>query len=313
MERGVIMKAQGKKSRILAQEAARETGIREEMLEATRAMEYVSHPSFTKNKTEAELFGPKADKIKVHAWTHFPQVPEELQSIRSPRSTLSANQETRMFLQYNFARFRLAQLAEHQQQSSDHNRGQEMRLWYERSQQLRSDIISTNMALVLAMAKRTRIPNVDFAEIISEGNLALLRSVEKFDVSRGFKFSTYACRAILKSFNRLATKTGKYYERFPAEYDPEMEKSDEDQRRHAEQQENSIDDLHEVLEQNAAHLSETEMSIIKERFGLNEQEKSKTLAQVGQIVGLTTERVRQIQFKALHKLKRAMNEHYTAA
>jgi DNA-directed RNA polymerase specialized sigma subunit len=49
------------------------------------------------------------------------------------------------------------------------------------------------------MAKRTRLGDVDFAEIVSEGNMALMRAVDKFNVDKGFKFSTYACRAILKA------------------------------------------------------------------------------------------------------------------
>ena len=49
-----------------------------------------------------------------------------------------------------------------------------------------------------------RLGDVDFAEVVSEGNMALIRAVDKFNVERGFKFSTYACRAILKAFSRTA-------------------------------------------------------------------------------------------------------------
>ena len=75
------------------------------------------------------------------------------------------------------------------------------------------------------MAKRTRMGDVDFGELVSEGNMALLRAVEKFDIGRGFKFSTYACRAILKAFSRIAMKTNRYRQAFPTEFDPTMEKS----------------------------------------------------------------------------------------
>jgi RNA polymerase primary sigma factor len=50
--------------------------------------------------------------------------------------------------------------------------------------------------------------------------------VEKFDCSRGFKFSTYSCRAILKSFSRVAMRASRYRGKFPAEFDPAMERSD---------------------------------------------------------------------------------------
>ena len=50
----------------------------------------------------------------------------------------------------------------------------------------------------------------EFAEIVSEGNMALMRAVDKFSVDRGFKFSTYACRAILKAFSRTAMKSSRH-------------------------------------------------------------------------------------------------------
>ena len=81
--------------------------------------------------------------------------------------------------------------------------------WGHRVLDARSVIVRVNMPLVLAMAKRTRLSSIDFNEMISEGNMALLRSVEKFDCSRGFKFSTYSCRAILKSFSRVAMRASR--------------------------------------------------------------------------------------------------------
>ncbi len=75
------------------------------------------------------------------------------------------------------------------------------------------------------MAKRTRMSEVDFADLVSEGNMALLRAVDKFDAGRGYKFSTYACRAILKAFSRQGMKLSKYRQRFPTDFDPKLEKS----------------------------------------------------------------------------------------
>jgi RNA polymerase sigma factor (sigma-70 family) len=166
------------------------------------------------------------------------------------------------------------------------------------------------MALVLAMAKRTRIANVEFSELVSEGNMALLRSVEKFDVSRGFKFSTYACRSILKAFNRLATKTGRYRQHFPTEFDPEMEKSDYDIKKHEIEREDFIDSLRDVLARNRAKLTSVEQTIVMERFALASRGKKRTLAEVGKIVGLTNERVRQIQNLALQKIRGALDDEF---
>jgi RNA polymerase sigma factor (sigma-70 family) len=185
-----------------------------------------------------------------------------------------------------------------------------MVVWYERAMKARADLVRANLALVLAMAKRTRIPNVDFGEIVSEGNMALLRAVEKFDAGRGFKFSTYGCRAILKSFNRLATKTGQHHQRFPAEYDPAMEQSDYDVKRHEFQQADTIETVREILMLNRAGLTDVERTVVMERFAINTDERRKTLAEVGKMVGLTNERVRQIQGCALGKIRKALTEEF---
>ena len=169
------------------------------------------------------------------------------------------------------------------------------------------------MALVVAMAKRTRIPNVEFPELVSEGNMALLRSVDKFDVSRGFKFSTYACRAILKSFNRLATNTSRYHQHFPTEFDPELEQSDYDVEKHQMQRDDSVEALREILARNKAELSDVERTVVMERFAIGTGGKGRTLSEVGRVVGLTNERVRQIQNSALAKIRAVLDEEFLVA
>ncbi len=276
-------------------------------------LEFVNHPSFSDPRTERELFGQEASDIQVPQWTHFPEVPEEANIKQAKRHTLRAGEVAQLFLKYNYARYRLTRLAEAQQKRFSKTRSRQMGLWYDRKQQLRADLVRANMALVLAMAKRTRIPNVEFSELISEGNMALLRSVEKFDVSRGFKFSTYACRAILKSFNRLATKTGRYRQHFPTEYDPEMDRSDYDVKKHEMQRADTVESLRDVLAANRANLTPVERTIVTERFALVSREKGRTLAEVGKMVGLTNERVRQIQNLALQKIRAVLNNEFLAA
>ncbi len=291
-------------------------GLTQEQLAAynriPEKIDYTYHASFTSPATEDKLFGDQAPAIDVPNWTHFPEVAEEMVATRSKRTVLSGKDEVHLFLQYNYARFRLAKLIQAQQRHISLARARQMILWHERVLEARSNIVRANMALVLSMAKRTRIPNVEFGELVSEGNMALLRSVEKFDVSRGFKFSTYACRAILKSFNRLATKTGRYRQHFPTEYDPELEHSDYDVHKHQIQWDESLDALREVLSRNHANLSELERTVVMERFAITTRGKGRTLAEVGKLVGLTNERVRQIQNLALEKIRQALDEQTVA-
>src|SRR5690606_16387077 len=95
--------------------------------------------------------------------------------------------------------------------------------WAGRAAAARGRIVESNLPLVLAMARRAAPAGIDYSDLISEGNFALLRSVDKFDCSRGFKFSTYACRAILKSFSRVMMRNSRYRSRFPVEFDPSLE------------------------------------------------------------------------------------------
>jgi RNA polymerase sigma factor (sigma-70 family) len=153
---------------------------------------------------------------------------------------------------------------------------------------------------------------VDFADLVSEGNMALLRSVDKFDCTRGFKFSTYACRAILKAFSRQGMKLSKYRQRFPTDFDPALEKSNHlENVRRTHEEECALEVKHLVLN-NEADLTQVEQTVIHHRFGLGNDKKpgeSLTLEQVGQIIGVTKERVRQIQNKALEKLRLHLEEH----
>ncbi len=286
---------------------------REEYLAIGESLDFVTNDIFEDASSEERFFGPDAMAIPVPRWSEFSDALGAMTQTRSAKGGLKGPQEVELFLRYNYARFRLSGLIEAQLRRKSALRAKQMVMWGRRIKQVREDIACCNMALVVAMARRTRVPNVDFPDLVSEGNMALLRSIEKFDVARGFKFSTYSCRAILKSFNRLATKTSRYRERFPVEFDPEFERSDWDQRRHEMQQENSVDVLREIIAANSAHLTDVEKTVIIERFALiggTDNGKMRTLAKVGAIVGLTNERVRQIQNHALGKLRTAMNTMY---
>ena len=269
-------------------------------------VDYVPHPSFADPDAETRLFGPEAEDIPVSPWRQYPELDEPGHSPPRLRAQLTRAQERVLFLRYNYARYRLSGLLVAQNRRFAPSRVQAMLTWYRRVLSLRAALTNANMALVVAMAKRTRINSVEFGELLSEGNMALLRAVDKFDVDRGFKFSTYACRAILKAFNRLATRMGTYRQHFPTEFEPTMERSDELDRRRAEQRDLAVEDLDRVLTRNLAQLTRIERKVVAARFAVAGRRRTRTLQEVGRLVGLSKERVRQVQTHALEKLRAAL-------
>jgi RNA polymerase sigma factor (sigma-70 family) len=142
--------------------------------------------------------------------------------------------------------------------------------------------------------------------------MALLRAVDKFDAGRGYKFSTYACRAILKAFSRQGMKLSKYRQRFPTDFDPKLEKSNFLETKRSTFEKDAAEEVKRIVLQNTADLTDVERTVIEHRFGLEsgELDKPMTLEQVGQIIGVTKERVRQIQNKAMEKIKLQLEAHF---
>jgi len=229
---------------------------------------------------------------------------------------LTAAQERTLFSQFNYCRYRVSQL---RKEIGDTpvapKQARELLRWYRRAEGYRDQIAQTNLALVLAMAKRTR-SDIDFAELVSEGNMALLRAVDKFDVSRGFKFSTYGCRAILKAFSRISVTTSRYRQLFPTDFDPKLEKSDYMHHKRAEHEEDCVDEVRTIVIENRADLTDIEQSVIEHRFALGRPRQKDpdcrplTLEQVGHVIGVTKERVRQIQNKALGKIRYLLEDDF---
>jgi len=279
-------------------------GLVEEAL--TVNLDYVKNDLFKKASAERELF---EDGMAINAsstsWYH-PMIDDELVGNSAPSSSLlNASQEKHLFLRYNYARMRAQGAVNRFRTHPGKQVIREIAFWYGRVKHTRELITQANLALVLAMAKRTRMSEVDFGELVSEGNMALLRAVEKFDTARGFKFSTYACRAILKAFSRIALKTSRYRAAFPAEFDPQMERSNYQETRRADIEQDAVEELQRIIGENRAQLSDVEKTVIQARFAINRgtDAPAMTLEEVGQVIGVTKERVRQIQNKALEKLR----------
>jgi len=273
---------------------------------------YMDSPLFARKGIENELFaeGDQAPALPMIGWYQPTRDDIDAAEVGGTPQLMSPEEERIMFLRYNYAKSRLHKLQKRiRREGLTKAAAEEFLKWHRRYEHLREYLVRTNLALVLAMAKRTRLGDVDFAEIVSEGNMALLRSVEKFNVERGFKFSTYACRAILKAFSRTAQKASRYRSRFPVEFEPDLEKSDWADRKRDMVEEDCVDELKAIVERNLADLSSVEETVIKRRFNWEQEDDAPlTLEEVGKIIGVTKERVRQIQNKALAKIRQVLED-----
>ena len=287
----------------------------------SREQDFIDSPAFYEDDAETSIYQEAPDiALPDTSWYH--PVMDDISSTRT-RTVKSAQQviltgaeEKVLFHQFNYARYRIWAIQQDVWERPDKKpapeQAEQILGWYRTAERIREQIAETNLALVLAMAKRTRMSEVDFADLVSEGNMALLRAVDKFDAGRGFKFSTYACRAILKAFSRQGMKLSKYRQRFPTDFDPKLEKSNFLETKRADFERDAAEEVKQIVLDNRADLTEVERTVIEHRFGLEtgESEKPMTLEQVGQIIGVTKERVRQIQNKAMEKIRTELEANF---
>ncbi len=279
-------------------------------------MDYIDSDEFRHPKAEKRIYQDAEVIARPDVSWYRPLMDDPQPDRHAGRNAgtvlLTAAQERVLFLKYNYARHRVSEMQlEIGPSEPTEEIARELLQWYGNAAQYREQIAETNLALVLAMAKRTRMSEVDFADLVSEGNMALLRSVDKFDCGRGFKFSTYACRAILKSFSRQGMKLSKYRQRFPTDFDPALEKSNHLETLRRTHELEAAAEVKYIVLSNDAELTKVERVVIHHRFGLGGEGVTDplTLEQVGQIIGVTKERVRQIQNKALEKIRLTLEQY----
>ncbi len=232
----------------------------------------------------------------------------------------------------------------------------------ERGDLAREKLTNSNLRLVVSVAKKYVGRGMSMLDLVQEGNLGLIRAVEKFQHHKGFKFSTYATwwirqaitRAIadqartiripvhmVETINRLIRTSRRLQqelgreptsEEIAAQMDPPMtaEKVREIQKISqepvsidmpiGEEEDSNLGDfiedhkalapadaasqqmLKEQMERVLGQLSERERNVLELRFGL-EDGRARTLEEVGKAFGVTRERIRQIEAKALRKLR----------
>ena len=218
---------------------------------------------------------------------------------------LTREQEVWLFRKFNYLKYKASTLRD--QLDVEHPSARlmdQIERLYEEIVSLKNRIVRANLRLVVSIAKRRVSQGDSFFDLVSDGNMSLIRAVEKFDYARGNKFSTYASWAIMKNYARTIPDEHKRRDRFRAA-DMEMLQSAADRREDENQQRMAASDRLAQVGKFLDRLDSREQTIIVRRYGLDHVHEPQTLKEVGSALGVTKERVRQIEAKALEKLRDA--------
>jgi len=271
-------------------------------------LDLIPNPRFSRKGADNAILGPMPEPDVPTKKARRPSgLPPYLASLYE-MPLLTREQEAHLFRKYNYLKFRAAKLREQldptQPKSSLMDEIEDLQ---QQSVALKNEIARANLRLVVSIAKRHVTPDQNFFELVSDGNMSLLRAIEKFDFARGNKFSTYASWAIMKNFARTIPGEFKHRDRFRTSQD-ELFAATQEHRGNPLVEEGQQNQREAQIERILRRLDEREQKIITSRFGLDHAQEPQTLKEVGASLGVTKERIRQIEARALSKLRQAAQE-----
>jgi len=177
--------------------------------------------------------------------------------------------------------------------------------WLREAESIKSILISSNLRLVVSIAKKFVDANNSFEELVSEGNVALIRSVEKFNFALGNRFSTYATYAIQRIFFRISKRSWQHRQRFVCDDSSFGGLAEKPAREGCSPVQ--VDSLKETFARFLDALEPREKEIVVARFGFDGR-PPRTFRELGSEMGVCKERVRQIQGRAMEKLRSMADE-----
>ncbi len=271
-------------------------------------LEFIPNDRFCRRGADAACLGPMPEpETKPRKSRRPSDLPAYLASLYEV-PLLTREQEAHLFRRYNYLKYKAEKLRKQldlkQPKSALMDEIEELN---EMAVATKNEISKANLRLVVSIAKKRMSPGHSFFELVSDGNVSLLKAIEKFDFARGNKFSTYATWAIVKNYARSIPTEYKHQDRFRTSHEELFESAEEYRSNptvHEASQKERVQNIRKILRS----LDEREQQIVISRFGLDHSREPLTLKQLGAEMGVTKERVRQIEVRALNKLRAAAAE-----
>jgi RNA polymerase primary sigma factor len=233
-------------------------------------------------------------------------LPEYMQILKTT-PVLTREQEADLFRRYNFLKH-LAATERHGIRLSQVSATLLSMLeeYLDKAEGIRKLLVEANLRLVVSIAGKHTSSGANFLELVSKGNFALIQAVEEFDYTKGFRFGRWASLHIAKEYAKVSGRSTELTAKRVATL-ASFQRGLRETTADVLAIERTHQSLAAVIKQ---ELDEREQHVILHHFGLTGspiRKNRKTLKQIGDELGLTKERIRQIELMALQKLRQRLS------